>query len=163
MCRPSGDLDASLAGLPPSLLGPRRDSVGAQPAASRPDGSSAADASRNGDADSDNADGGGGGSGGGIAGTAQQRAPFGQVASPAGQVTLSTTAEETPSTSRSAAGQDGWRAEDVARKGAASSAAAAFEKENAQPNGLVSAAAFLRASHNPGESARSGNNNFGLK
>ena len=162
MCRPSGDLDASLAGLPPSLLGPRRDSVGAQPAASRPDGSSAADASRNGDDDSDNADGGGGGSGGGIASSAQQ-APFGQVASPAGQVTLSTTAEGTPYTSHNAAGQDGWRAEDLARKGAASSAAAAFEKENAQPNGLVSAAAFLRASHNPGESARSGNNNFGLK
>ncbi|KAK9907744.1 hypothetical protein WJX75_009081 [Coccomyxa subellipsoidea] len=93
--RPSADLDASLASLPPSMLGPRRDCNGLQ--TSTPDGASPPDGSRHGPSDT---------------GTAN---------------------------------------DDAAQKGAASKAAAAFEKENAQPNGLASAAAFLRTAPVPGE------------
>ena len=46
--RPSDDLDTSLSGVPPSMLGMRRDSTGSQSSA-RPEGTSPDRSSRNGD------------------------------------------------------------------------------------------------------------------
>lgn len=148
VCRPSADLDASLASLPPSMLGPRRDSNGLQ--TSTPDGASPPDGSRHGPSDSGTAD--------DVCGAtaAQLRAPFGQVTTVdgrerAGNAGVDAAMEGTPLTLREATGMDGWHAQDAGQKGAASSAAAAFEKESAQPNGLASAAAFLRTAPVPGE------------
>jgi hypothetical protein len=150
LCRPSADLDASLASLPPSMLGPRRDCNGLQ--TSTPDGASPPDGSRHGPSDTGTADDVRG------ATAAQLRAPFGQVTTAdgrerAGNAGADAAMEGTPSTlrHREATGMDGWHAQDAAQKGAASKAAAAFEKENAQPNGLASAAAFLRTAPVPGE------------
>lgn len=146
--------------MPPSVLGARRDSAGSIGGASSPprtgrqDGpfpssgaGTAADASTAEPADHAI------GSSGGIAphgGIGQPRVPAaGQMRAGLGQQDLA--AEGTPTYTAQNSGPDGWRAQDAARKNAAASAAAMFEKENAQPNGLVSAAAFLRAEPGPGE------------
>lgn len=130
------------------MLGPRRDSNGLQ--TRTPDGASPPDGSRHGPSVTGTADDVSG------ATAAQLRAPFGQVTTAdgrerAGNAGADAAMEGTPSTLREATGMDGWHAQDAAQKGAASNAAAAFEKEKAQPNGLVSAAAFLRSAPVPGE------------
>ncbi|CAL8470482.1 g10024 [Coccomyxa elongata] len=141
--RPSGDLDTSLAGVPPSMLGMRRDSTGSQ-SSTKPDGTSPDRSSRTGDL---GVYGGESGVGSPLVEAGQQRTASGQGASASGQAEL---AEGMPHVEQNGRSY-GWPEPGAAQKGVGARPLASFEKENAQPNGIASAAAFLRTAPGPGD------------
>lgn len=90
--------------------------------------------------------GGEGGIGSPLGEAGQQQTASGQGASASGQAEMVEGTSHVEQNGRS----NGWPEPSVAQKGVGARPSASLEKENAQPNGIASAAAFLRTAPGPG-------------